>query len=80
MLRDVFYLGQEVVGVSDQKLNVPLGILFILHLLLWILCFVFCKEELVEKNKILLVRGLPEVEVDVQRLLKMLSCLIQYDQ
>ena len=77
MLRDVFYLGQEVVGVSDQKLNVPLGILFILHLPLWILCFVFWKEELVEKNKILLVRGLPEVEVDVQRLLKMLSCLIQ---
>ena len=77
MLRDVFYLGQEVVGVSDQKLNVPLGILFILHLPLWILCFVFCKEELVEKNKVLLVRGLPEVEVDVQRLLKMLSCLIQ---
>ena len=77
MLRDVFYLGQEVVGVSDQKLNMPLGILFILHLLLWILCFVFWKEELVEKNKVLLVRGLLEVEVDVQRLLKMLSCLIQ---
>ena len=77
MLRDVFYLGQEVVGVSDQKLNMPLGILFILQLLLWILCFVFWKEELVEKNKILLVCGLQEVEVDVQRLLKMLSCLIQ---
>ena len=76
-MRDVCYLGKEIVGVSDQKLNVPLGILFILHLLLWILCFVFRKEELVEKNKILLVRGLPEVEVDVQRLLKMLSCLIQ---
>ena len=77
MLRDVFYLGQEVVGVSDQKLNVPLGILFILHLPLWILCFISRKEELVEKNKILLVRGLPEVEVDVQRLLKILSCLFQ---
>ena len=71
------YLGQEVVGVSDQELNMSLGILLILHLLLWILCFVFWKEELVEKNKILLVCGLPEVEVDVQRLLKMLSCLIQ---
>ena len=71
------HLGKEVVGVSDQKLNMALWILFIIHLPLWILWCTFCKEELVQKKKILLVCRLPEVEVDVQRLLKMLTCLIK---
>ena len=72
------YLGKEVVGVSDQKLNMSLRILLLLHLPLWILWSVFYwKEELAEEKKILLVGGLAEVEVNVQRLLKMLTCLIQ---
>ena len=74
-VQKVYYLCKKVVCVSDKELDMALRIPLLVATSFRTLLTSFREEQLAEQDKILLVLSLTEVEVDVQCLLKMLSCL-----